>query len=198
MHWLIRFAQRNLSGLSDGDFLNLQYEILHFEFYRPFAHMENKKMLPPALLISATSLPPLTRIQVLQEEVNARLERILAGQATTFEFNSLELNLFPPHKFEVRGGPNSWELLPSVAGSGSAFNYSLAHLLAKYAGDLRQCPGCQKIFLARSNQYHCSVNCQSRLAQVRARTRQGHPPGGKRGRPPKLSTNKPAKKRGKK
>ncbi|MBK9112928.1 MAG: hypothetical protein IPM88_14980 [Nitrospira sp.] len=44
------------------------------------------------------------------------------------------------------------------------FEYRFAHLLVDYAGRIRRCPECQRIYLAiRFDQRYCGPRCQTRV-----------------------------------
>ncbi len=198
MKWAVRFAQCDLSTISEGDWLNLAYEVTAFTRYgvvrRPWNFQKVLKWAPGKprpYLAKAESVPGWgdagSPVELPKREVVIPLQAITLGALHSLaEQEFASFNLPAVWLDVIRLEPSSPGTVQPVTTPEGAFTYHLAHLLAENAGNLRRCPECQKFFVAdRRNQRYCTVSCQTRVA---SRKYLGTPPEriGKRGRPPKV------------
>ncbi len=197
MKWAVRFAQCDLSTISEGDWLNLAYEVTAFTRYgvvrRPWSLHKVLKWAPGKplpYLAKAESTPgwgdARSPVELPKKEVVIPLQAITLGALHSLVEQEVASFKLPAVWLEViRLEPSSPGTVQPVSTAEGAFTYHLAHLLAENAGNLRRCPECQKFFVAdRRNQRYCTVSCQTRVA---SRKYLGTPPDriGKRGRPSK-------------
>ncbi len=204
MRWLLRFERCDLSTLSSGDWLNLQYELIAFRengtsmIDNALAHMLD----PPLSYDFEDITSPITHPQIVafQKMVKQTLEAIKTKRSTLLKFPSFErcLHFQRHHRSIAMSGkvvarPPRWVLRSTMHEPMEALNYWFFELLKDHANAIRQCPEsgqpvCQGLFLAeRKNQSFCSVSCQSRAATRRYRVEHGLSSGRPRGRPRKTN-----------
>ena len=187
MKWTLKFAQRDLTTLSDGDWLNLAFEVAAFTRFGMLGEPVFTRgselfgsLHDPiwANFLGPVAVPTQEEITGLQASTKQKITHLAVAKATAVELGNTSLRVYPFGKFG--GIVHVVTELPS-----GRFNYVLAHLLADHLGRLRRCPECGLLFLAdRRNQRYNSVRCQNRAASRRFRAT---PPEriGKRGRPRK-------------
>jgi hypothetical protein len=182
--WLLHFADLKLEGLSQGDFLNLQYEV--WEYGRQLRGVDRyvRFVLNPASrAIDLGGRPPsLDQLRSHQHFVQQILEGILQAGGYDFKIPTIEIFLF---KGQGRDPAQLWMLSDDYQGP---FKLAVALALQPVTHRIRRCPECDKRFLAdRANQDYDSPGCQSRAAMRRYRKAKGLVTGRRRGRPPKQS-----------
>lgn len=176
--WLLKFAQYDIGHLSTGDFLNLQYEVLVFEYLDNLRSLDtlsnnNTWNISKGMLLNEEY------VQSYQTIVKDFIKHILSNEAFDIEIPNMLISLAP------LSNSTKWKQFFIFNEMGGAFVYHLARLFEAYADRIRQCPGCNIIFPSdRINQNYCTVKCQSRHYMQKYRDT---PPEriGKRGRPPK-------------
>ena len=192
MKWLLEFAQRDLSLLSEGDWLNLSYEVIAFARFGLLKQPHQKTLVrrnarSSGLITTSpeweditedVTLPSKDEIAKLRRFTWEQIEAIVQKDVADIDVGHIRIRLkrIPPTWVYTR-------LIVDLLESGFAFH--LAHHFADQAAWIRRCPECTKYFLAeRRNQLYCSSSCQTRMASRKYRAT---PPErvGKRGRPPK-------------
>lgn len=207
MRWILEFAKKELSSLSEGQWSDLRYEVESLARYgitveglersdltgneqwplEPRNDYENRPGDIPESVTGADAwllqhLPSQETITALQANVRDMIERILDSERISLPLpsNTEYHVLYVPQ--EDRG----YRYL-SVKERPAAFLCNLLPLLEQYIGRIRRCPGCQAVFLAdRRDQAFCQTKCQSlvNMRRYRGTTPERY---GKRGRPPKPS-----------
>lgn len=188
--WLVQFSQASINSLSQGELLNLRYEISAMTFFRfsprddlwiPFGAGNSLKdwqgrltgTSPPEEIASllknklyrmCKGHPSLEQIKELQQFVGGILSSLLNKNQVTLEIPSVQVHAFPDRLSDdvyiVTIGDN-----PEVL-----FIYNITWMLIYFGHRIRQCPMCNLIFLAdRKNKTFCSSRCQNTYAVRRLR-----------------------------
>ena len=151
MRWVLRFSQLDLNLLSDGDLLNLQYEI--------------QTICDVGLFISSKSVPhPLTVLpkeDIIDIHSNTvkTITSILKGDPIEFSFKNIQIILSPQEDKN-----KAWGLRSHIDNRSGQFFYIVCTLLQTYAHLIRKCPGCGSLVLAsRIDQEFCSNSCQAKM-----------------------------------
>lgn len=180
--WLLRFADLKLDGLSEGDFLNVGYEVRELSRILPGVDQHMRFIRYPRNLDDTDlfRLPTLEELGAHQHFVQQCLEGILQAGMHDFNLPAIRITLFTGDN----GQPGElWMLSDDAVGP---FYLAVALVLRPLTHRIRRCPHCQKRFLAdRANQDYDSPRCQSRAAMRRYRQTKGLVTGRRRGRPPK-------------
>jgi hypothetical protein len=180
--WLLHFADLKLDALSEGDFLNVGYEVRELSRILPGVDQHMRFIHCPRNLDDPDlfRLPTLEELGAHQHFVQQCLEGILQAGMHDFNIPAIRITLFSG----ANGQPGElWMFSDDAVGP---FNLAVALALRPLARRLRRCPQCQKRFLAkRANQDYDSPSCQSRAAMRRYRQTKGLVTGRRRGRPPK-------------
>lgn len=199
MRWLLKFSKRDLSSLSIGDWMNLQYEVLIFEhpYYlgnandphwrgRLIAFLSKDPRGYPDFLNEP--LPDKAFINNLKKLTIEVLGKIIRTEQVAFGvINEFQVNLRPPQP-DVH---KEWIIVPSSSNRHSVLQYNLATLLVIFVDKIRSCPECEVFFLAdRKNQVYCSLKHQNYASVKSYRKAHGLITGKKRGRPRKKDTSK--------
>ncbi len=194
--WLVQFAQTSIDSLSQGELMDLGYELNYLADFRlipgetsywgraasdkdwggrkrfegeGYAKSLNK------IVLGELSRPPmdhpsLDQIKSLQQFVAELLAGRLKWSSFRLELPPLTvIAVFP----KVPRTPTSTTMVLTLADSPRyLFTHNVALLLLKHAYHIRRCPNpsCQRIFFAdRKNKMHCSSRCQNTAAVRRLR-----------------------------
>ena len=107
------------------------------------------------------TLPSRKEATQLQSTIRNHLDQLWKHGVAPVIFSDLTLIITAPGMFHARHG----SLLISTKPKVKEFEYRVAVLLAEYAGRIRPCEECQRIFLAaRCDQLFCTTRCQMRVA----------------------------------
>ncbi len=174
--WLLEFIQQDLDALTPSEWMVVAYEVASFaEAEAPNTH---------ALPIASTSgwtvqtipgemmdytLPSRKEALQLQQTVRGHLEHLWQHGTAPVTFSDLTLIVTMPGVLTDRHG----SLLVATKPKTKEFEYRVAVLLVQYAGRVRSCEECQRIFLAtRCDQIFCDPRCQMRVASRKWRKTQ--------------------------
>lgn len=180
MKWVLRFAQTDLSKLSDGQWTDLCTEVDVFNSRGPllkadpgFRHVGaahgwgeslTKESPPQGKWVTFTFRPSREQVAVLQGGTKEILEAFAKGEEIKFELGPLHVYLEPQQPF-CTGGLSFRTHTPV-----DVFGFHLARLFSHYHGRVRSCRECTIMFLAdRRNQHYCTTRCLSRSTQRRFR-----------------------------
>lgn len=208
MNWFLRFLQMELTTLSSGDLINLQYEVRYVSRFGWFP--DSVGPLKGALVLRSASRQDeneeLASQQFLagwQKDNLRAIDHILAkekAKASRSVFINAPLPAMSTRlvSFETETGVRWVQYLEATDPSGP-LQLVIFSLYAQFAGRVRRCPECMRIFLAdRCNKGYCTTACQNRAGTKRYRLAHGLITGRKRGRPPKAFPVVEAEKRLKK
>ncbi len=166
--WLIKFIQLDLEALSPSEWMVIAYEVASFtEAAGPEQHSIplasasgwSVQALPHDTL--EYTLPSRKDAIHLQHVIRAHLEQLWQHGVAPIKFSDLTLIVIAPGAFDDRHG----SILVSTKPKAKEFEYRVAVLLADFAGRIRACQECQRIFLAaRRDQLFCDPRCQMRVA----------------------------------
>lgn len=166
--WLIRFLQLNLGALSPREWMVCAYEIAAF-VERDFARAQSMPV------VSATgwamqvmpeetheyTLPSRKEAEQLQRTIKKHLENLWNQGMTPLRFKDLTLIVTQPGAGTERQG----SILVTTKPKRKEFEYRMALVVAQYAGRIRMCQECERIFLAvRRDQFFCGPRCQTRVS----------------------------------
>jgi hypothetical protein len=183
MQWVIRFAQTELSTLSEGQWSDLMAEVDVFmlkgpplKIGRTTSHVgaafdwggaPSEEYAPRNKWIPVTIRPPRKAVEELHRCAQMSLEAVAKGNKMIFQLGPLHLTVEPVHPSIKHGGLTVKTHTPF-----DAFAYHVAHLLVHHNRRVRRCTECKSIFLAeRKNQQYCTSRCLSRVTQRRWRER---------------------------
>ena len=166
--WLIDFVQRDLDALTPTEWMVVAYEVASFG---EEAHPDKYAM--PTAAASGWSvqaipnetvhytLPSRKEAIQLQRTIRDQLQHLWEHGVAPITFSDLTLMVTAPGLLSARYG----SLLVSTRPKTKEFEYRVAVLLAEYAGRVRPCQECRRIFLAaRRDQLFCTPRCQMRVA----------------------------------
>jgi len=195
--WVLTFAQRDLTRLSEGDWLNLTEEMTAFiltshvpRLFNEEEILEFGKAHPYPVVFSPEFLstpPSREEIQQLQTEINGVLTDLLTQGRVEIGKLSMEVKLY------TWGTPPKYGLSENFEDLQSAVLYRICQLWGAHGDRVKRCPACQRLFVAgRPNQHYCSPRCQNRVKvqEYRKRLRAGIT--AKRGRRGKVGGRKRA------
>ncbi len=215
--WLVQFAQTSIDSLSQGELMDLGYELNYLADFRLIAgeapywgiaasekdwnrrrRFEGEGSLKQLVLDEGYCRPPmdhpsLDQIKGLQRFVAgllaARLER------STFHLALPPLDVIAAFPKDPMTSTSITVVLSLAHAPQFLFKHNVAFLLLKHASHIRRCPNpnCQRIFFAdRKNKMHCSSRCQNTAAVRRLRQSASYSTS-KRGKIPKSSNSPKAK-----
>ena len=166
--WLVHFIQIDLDALTPSEWMVLAYEVASFAE----ADGPDRHTLPiisssgwavqamPGETLECT-LPSRKEAMQLQQTIRGHLEQLWQHAVTPVTFSDLTLIVTMPGALHARHG----SLLVATTPKTKEFEYRVAVSLAHYAGRVRRCRECQRIFLAaRRDQLFCDPRCQMRVA----------------------------------
>jgi hypothetical protein len=201
MDWILKFSQLDLTELSQGDLVNLQYEIAGFRGFHlllsPPGHVqlvpsrESQFWLPS---IQEEYIPQEKEIRTLQGLIRERIKDII--QKPPGNLRDRATSLGPANvQFSASSFDGKRSQLQIYSDSPSErFLINMAFLFALFIHHLHACLDCQKIFRAtRTDQKYCSLRCQSRVALMNFRQK-SHSRKQKPGAKPSPKMNKQHKK----
>jgi hypothetical protein len=166
--WLIKFIQLDLESFTPSEWMVVAYEVASFtEAANPEKH---SMPLASASGWSVQALPhdaveytlPSRKDAIqLQHTIREHLKQLWQHGVVPIKFSDLTLIVTAPGAIDDRHG----SMLVSTKPKAKEFEYRVAVLLAEYAGRIRACQECQRIFLAaRRDQLFCDPRCQMRVA----------------------------------
>ncbi len=177
-HWLLEFAQRGMSNMSEGDWLNARYEVLVMTNSAPMVafgqdHPELADVPQWTDWGESAPLPTVDKVSAIQTETHRLLQTFL-------DHNRLRVSVPSFHvQVERYPEPGRKDALLSVdPGQGEeaawgGWRVLIVSLLKNYGGALRRCPECGKFFHARRRtQAFDTRTCVNRATQRRWRERQ--------------------------
>jgi hypothetical protein len=166
--WLIQFLQLDLDALTPTEWMVVAYEIASFaeeacpdKYAMPTAAASgwSVQAIPNETL--HYTLPSRKEATQLQSAIRNHLEQLWKHGVAPVTFSDLTLIITAPGMLHARHG----SLLISTRPKMKEFEYRVTILLAQYAGRIRPCEECQRIFLAaRCDQLFCTTRCQMRVA----------------------------------
>ena len=160
IEWAIGFAQADLKNLREGDWLNLEDELLQFlRQDRPFATLLTKSALIYTELRE--------QIPALQKMIKKRFEELVEGKYSSVE-GIFYLQAHP-------GEPYEFILVSTKLGERTRMMLDL-HLANSgiVGGQIRRCPQCRRMFVvkrkpAEGYEFYCSTKCKNRAAYLERR-----------------------------
>jgi len=168
--WLLRFFYVDLSGLSSGDWENLNFEIAYLaQFGVPKGKAVSSLgylYLNPAQqgwsqpVVHGYTLPSQKEVWGLQDLIGKQLETLHSGNEMKFELKSLTriCRRSQDHK-------DSWDYL-LYNQIMDAFVWQMASIFGPFVHKIKRCPECQKFYIPiRSTKSFCGVRCQNRVAK---------------------------------
>lgn len=187
MKWFIRFLQTDLDGLSEGDLLNLQYEVRFASIYgvpsslKPWEGFPLVRSIP--LRDLRLELASKAFLSIWQQQ-NAHALSVIAEHDrpvdVTFALPTMSIKVVP---IRTEAGTR-WLQIVEAADPGGPLSFAIAGIYSQFAHRIRHCPECRKTFLAdRTNQNYCSGSCQTKAGTKRYRQSHGLVTSRKRGRP---------------
>src|SRR6476659_5034050 len=166
--WLIDFLQRDLDTLTPSEWMVVAYEVASFgeeaspdKYSMPTASLRGWSV--QAILHEAVqyTLPSRNEAIGLQRTIRHHLEQLWEHGVAPVTFSALTLISTAPGALTARHG----SLLVGTKPKTREVEYRVAVLLAQYAGRIRRCKECHRIFLAiRCDQLFCTTRCQMRVA----------------------------------
>ena len=166
--WLVHFIQIDLDALTPSEWMVLAYEVASFAE----ADGPDRHTLPiisssgwavqaiPGEMLEYT-LPSRKEAVQLQQTIQGHLEQLWQHAVAPVTVSDLTLVVTMPGALHARHG----SLLVATKPKTKEFEYRVAVSLAHYAGRVRRCRECQRIFLAaRRDQLFCDPRCQMRVA----------------------------------
>ena len=172
--WLIKLIQLDLEALTPSEWMVIAYEVASFaeatgsdKYSVPLASASgwSVQALPGDTL--EYTLPSRKEAIQLQRTIRAHVEQLWQHGAAPIRFSDLTLVVMAPGAIDDRHG----SMLVSTKPKSKEFEYRVAVVLAEYAGRIRSCQECQRIFLAaRRDQLFCDPRCQMRVASRKWRT----------------------------
>jgi len=215
--WLLRFAQFDLNALSQGELLDLGYELNYlgdFRFltsggaeepsepaafvmfdwdwnYRLTGIVDDNhlvKLLTKGIIVRPRmNHPSLAQIKQLQEFIIGHIKNLVRKERSELELPQISVFFSGSKKFDTV------RVIRVAKSPQDLCTHNLVFLLVSGAHRIRRCPECQKIFFAdRKNKMSCSARCQN-TAAVRRLRQSASDPKSKRGKIPKSSKNPKAK-----
>ncbi len=182
MRWLIKFAQTDLTRLSEGQWSDLAAEVQVFTRRGPpvrigrsttrirasfmWSIVVPKDQKAKEHKFTLVTQPSREQIGFLQKWASFSLDCIAKGGVVQVNAGIMLINIFtsPP--------PGQGHLSISTDSPKTAFGFHFAHLMAEYVKRLRHCAECRNLFLAeRRNQRYCATRCLTRATQRRWRER---------------------------
>ena len=166
--WIVNFIQLDLEALTPSEWMVLAYEVASFVE----ADVPDRHALPIALSSGWSvqaipgetlhyTLPSRKEALQLQRTIRGYLEHMWQYAVAPVTFSDLTIIVTLPGAFHERHG----SLLVATKPKTKEFEYRFAMLLVRYAGRVRACEECQRIFLAaRRDQLFCHPRCQMRVA----------------------------------
>jgi hypothetical protein len=158
LRWAVEFAQRDLDGLSDGDWANLRSELAAFDSWViPLDQVTSRRARkalrdgtePPDADPRGFALPSERDVRAIQDGVRLTVRMLLDTDETVIEPAKVSFVI-------TRDSRRSWLFrLPGPAWGGLALAL------------VRECPEpkCRRWFVAsRTNQWFCSTRCQTRAS----------------------------------
>ncbi|WP_455245915.1 hypothetical protein [Petrachloros mirabilis] len=166
--WLVNFIQLDLDALTPTEWMVIAYEVASF------AEADSLETHPlPVVVASGWSvqalpdealqytLPSRKEAMQLQRTIRGHFEHLWQHGVAPIKFPALTLIVTGAGAFHDRHG----SLLVATKPKTKEFEYRVAVLLAHYAGRVRPCQECHRIFVAgRSDQLFCDPRCQMRVA----------------------------------
>jgi hypothetical protein len=196
MRWVLSFVHRDLKKISQGDWLNLRYEITAFVRFGPSRIPIDRRRSKIALtewvsapagwadIGSSLAFPQDREIRRMQSYASGQLSSLRDEGFAYFNLGQTKLRVS-----NLRGLHGN--LSPKLDSAWAAFKYHLAFLLADHPKRILKCPECNILFLReRRNQLYCSRTHQNRSASRKYRDTP-YDRIGKRGRPPKIQQEPP-------
>lgn len=189
MRWLLEFSQKDLSKISEGDWMNLRVEFIIFQLAggaKPLFDDRLPDLFKPEMKMFLRSA---NDIESWQEVLRGYIDLIIKKSHFTLPIPQMSISFVPPTLYYSKD--DSWFSLTLALDLDSltTCNFALAALLKKYTHLIRCCPECNKFFLAdRKNQSFCSAKHQGYAAVRKYRKSKGLITGRKRGRPRKQET----------
>ena len=166
--WLLRFVQCDLESLTPSEWMVWAYEVASFADFSPGIRSMPRVLSESGWSVEAIpgeakwySLPSRAEALQLRQSVRRQLDDMWKTGYAHLTFPSLRLVVMLPGAFDDRHGT----VLVATKRKAKEFEYRFAYLLAQYAGLIRPCKECQRIFLAkRRDQFYCDPRCQMRVA----------------------------------
>ena len=216
MEWILRFAQTNLSTLSEAKWNILRYEVTFFAEHGPYlkgtSETQGSRMSAKfnwISLVSTSDIPegvthreafeleriaPKSGTADIQKITQGLLDDLVKSGKIEFHIPKIVIgltNLNRLGKASVNGKQIDlgWHKWISAGSHKLTFAYYLVELLSQYAHKILRCPAldCHKIFLSsRKDQKYCSIKCQGRTYLREYRSTPWERIG-KKGRPKKRS-----------
>ena len=183
MAWLVRFAQQPFNSLSLGQFLDLRWEVKAFEEEMPGMDVIAGSYLKDNVQKSTIhigpengelfSLPSLTYMESLQIKIKGWVGDLVSKRNIDYLIPKIHMSLTPLlRKNSLVAASYVRYEFPSSP-SETLFLFRAFNLLATCLGALRQCSGCQIVFVAtHKNKEFCSRACVNRITQQRWRNSQ--------------------------
>ena len=192
MEWILRFAQTNLSTLSEAEWNILRYEVTYFAEHGPYlkgtSETQGSRMSAKfnwISLVSTSDIPEkVTHKEAFELECIASksgtadiqkiAQRLLDNlikygkiefQVPKIVISLTNLNRLGKASVNEKQIDLGWHKWISADSFKLTFAYYLVELLSQHAHKILQCPAldCQKIFLSgRKDQKYCSIQCQGR------------------------------------
>lgn len=154
-NWYVTFAQKDLELMSQGDWLNLQEELMTWR----------------GMILHEDDPSDLGReeLRVFQKEVLRRLNELADHETLDFDRPKTKVLLNPllvKHRPKTDKRPLVTYIGPKgLDGLLYHFGELLIRTLEKNPNAIRRCPHCRKIFIQlRRHSRYCSRVCQSRAA----------------------------------
>jgi hypothetical protein len=166
--WLIDFLQRDLDTLTPSEWMVVAYEVASFgeeasphTYSMPTASLSGWSVQAIPHETVHYTLPSRKDAIGLQRTIRHHLEQLWEHGVAPVTFSDLTLIITGPGALTARHG----SLLVATKPKTREFEYRVAVLLAQYAGRIRRCKECHRIFLAiRCDQLFCTTRCQMRVA----------------------------------
>jgi hypothetical protein len=164
--WLLKFIQTDLDTLTASEWMVLAFEIA--SFVDDVANRRGADIATEAGWSVRSipgegargTLPSRGEAQEIQAMVLGSLETLWKTAVTAFTFPQFTIIVTLPLEDERKGS-----VFVATKRKVKEFEYRFAHLLVDYAGRIRRCPECQRIYLAiRFDQRYCGPRCQTRVA----------------------------------
>ncbi len=194
LKWFLKFSGTDVDRISEGDWLNLQYEAACVVLSRPGVFSKHDPFRYEKILSERGD--PLQSIKEhlnkdvirsLIQSVKEIFRKVLKREPILIYTPALTVHLYPQ---EATGDP-SWHLQYQAHDPEAPMCLSLLGGLKEFGHLLRSCPECQLVFWAvRKNQNYCSKRCQTRVASRNYLATPEHRKG-KRGRPPRGQSREP-------
>lgn len=166
--WLVNFIQLDLDALTPTEWMVIAYEVASFAEAEGVEQQSLPVVVASGWSVHALpdealhyTLPSRKEALQLQRTIRGHLEHLWQHGIAPIKFPALTLIATAAGAFDDRHG----SLLVATKPKTKEFEYRVAVLLAHYAGRVRPCQECHRIFVAgRSDQLFCDPRCQMRVA----------------------------------